>query len=93
MALFPDAVTLRGRRHIVELAEALGDSYRACALFVIQRTDACIFTPNDATDPLFSEALRKAAAKGVEVYAYSSDFCGDIITLKERVRVEMHHKI
>lgn len=70
MALFPDAVTERGRRHCLELARARREGYRAAVLFVVQRTDASIFSPNDATDPAFGEALRWAAGRGVEVLAY-----------------------
>lgn len=93
VALFPDAVTLRGRKHVMELAKALEDGYRACVLFVVQRTDACLFAPDDATDPLFGMALRKASLKGVEVYAYSSEFRGDVVRLRGRVRVELHHQV
>jgi sugar fermentation stimulation protein A len=89
VALFPDAVTLRGRRHVTELAEALNEGYRACVLFVIQRTDARVFAPNDETDPKFSEALRDAASNGVEVYAYSSEFRENVITLRDRVPVRL----
>jgi sugar fermentation stimulation protein A len=93
VALSLDAVTLRGRKHLMELAGALEDGYRACGLFAVKRTDACLFAPNDATDPLFGMALRKAAFKGVEVYAYSSEFRGDVVRLRGRVRVELHHQV
>jgi sugar fermentation stimulation protein A len=70
-ALFPDAPTERGRRHLHTLVRAL-DQGRAAMLFLIQRSDAIAFGPNQETDPLFSDALREAAEDGVEVYAYSS---------------------
>ena len=69
-ALFPDAPTQRGRRHVDELTRALHQKERAAIVFVVQRDDAAIFAPNDEADPAFGQALRKAAKAGLEVYAY-----------------------
>ena len=68
--LFPDAPTLRGQRHVAELARAVAAGHRAAVVFVVQRGDAAAFRPHDAADPAFGAALRRAAAAGVEVYAY-----------------------
>ena len=87
VALFPDAPTERGRRHVETLAEAKKGGYRACVLFVVQRTDARVFSPNDETDPEFGKALRNASLDGVEVYAYCSEFAETTITLKGKVKV------
>ncbi|MCP8317328.1 MAG: DNA/RNA nuclease SfsA, partial [archaeon] len=67
-ALFPDAPTERGRRHVLELIKAKKEGYRACILFLIQRPDANSFSPNDEVDPKFGEALREALKHGVEIY-------------------------
>jgi len=69
-ALFPDAPTSRGRKHIGSLLKARGDGYRAAVVFVVQREDADHFRPNDEADPEFGHALRDAARSGVEGYAY-----------------------
>ncbi|HEY3415662.1 MAG TPA: DNA/RNA nuclease SfsA [Armatimonadota bacterium] len=71
MALFPDAPTARGARHLGELALAREAGDRAAAVFVIQRGDARQFTPNRALDPDFAHALEDALRRGVEVYAYT----------------------
>lgn len=71
LACFPDAVTLRGRRHLEELVSALEMGYRAAVVFVVQRGDAGGFRPHDESDPDFGQALRMAARRGVEVYAYT----------------------
>jgi sugar fermentation stimulation protein A len=89
VAMFPDAPTGRGRRHVEELIEAKKKGYRACVLFVVQRIDVRRFSPNDTMDPEFGETLRRAAAEGVEVYAYSSEFLGREIKIKERVEVDL----
>jgi sugar fermentation stimulation protein A len=70
LACFPDAVTLRGRRHVQELAGAIEAGYRAAMVFVVQRDDALGLRTHDESDPGFGRALRDAAGRGVEVYAY-----------------------
>lgn len=89
VAMFPDAETERGRRHVRDLVKAKKEGYRACVLFIVQRTDAHVFAPNDETDPEFGKVLRGAAVDGVEVYAYYSEFIGNKITLKGKVKVEL----
>lgn len=69
MAHFPDAPTSRGRRHVLELAQAVEDGDRAALIFVVQRADATAFCPHDSADPAFGQALRHAAAVGVKVLA------------------------
>ncbi|MDI6644010.1 MAG: DNA/RNA nuclease SfsA [Methanobacteriaceae archaeon] len=70
-ALFPDAPTLRGKKHVLELTNALEESYKSTVLFLIMRDDAEIFKPNYKTDPEFSNALKIASEKGVKILAYS----------------------
>jgi sugar fermentation stimulation protein A len=70
LGCFPDAVTARGKRHVEELSEAIRAGYRAAVLFVVQRDDATGMRPHDESDPEFGRALREAARRGVEVYAY-----------------------
>ncbi|MFZ5596794.1 MAG: DNA/RNA nuclease SfsA [Bacillota bacterium] len=69
VALFPDAPSLRGARHLEELAAACGEGYRPVVMFVIQRPDAEVFSPNRERDPEFSRNLAMAAGAGVEVIA------------------------
>jgi len=70
-ALFPDAPTQRGRRHLHTLIAALEQGLEAAVLFVVQRADAESFSPNNETDPEFGVALREAVSKGVKTYAYN----------------------
>ena len=71
LGCFPDAVTLRGRRHLNELAEAAEAGHRAAVVFCVQRDDASGLRPHDEADPGFGRALREAARHGVEIYAYA----------------------
>lgn len=71
VALFPDAPTTRGVRHLDELRHAVTAAGLAAAvLFLIQRPDAGELRPHDGNDPAFGAALRRAAAAGVGLYAY-----------------------
>jgi sugar fermentation stimulation protein A len=66
-ALFPDAPTVRGARHVSELSRAVSEGIGAAVVIVVQRSDGRLFAPNDRTDPAFGDALRAAAKAGVEV--------------------------
>jgi len=69
VARFPDAPTLRGVKHLEELAAARTAGYEAALCFVVQMAGMRRVEPNDATHPAFGAALRRAAASGVEVFA------------------------
>jgi sugar fermentation stimulation protein A len=66
-ALFPDAVTSRGLKHLNTLIEVKKKGYRAVMLYVIQRTDIDKFDTAKEIDPAYAEALIKAKKQGVEV--------------------------
>ncbi|WP_370004733.1 DNA/RNA nuclease SfsA [Methanothermobacter sp. KEPCO 2] len=83
VALFPDAPTVRGRRHVEELASALSIGYKSSVLFLVFGENARYFSPNIEMDPEFSYALKEAHAKGVNVIAYSFR-----TVLDDSVRVE-----
>lgn len=91
VAMFPDAVTERGMRHVKDLVKAKKEGYRACALFLVQRTDAYSFAPDDETDPKFGKALRTAAAGGVEIYAYKMEISKNfsLLSLSSRLDVNL----
>lgn len=88
-ALFPDAPTDRGRRHLMTLAEAAERGLRSSVLFVVQRPDASLFRPRDETDPAFADALRDARVRGVEVYAYRARFEEGELVDPRRLRTDL----
>ena len=73
VAMFPDAVTARGTKHLQELAALKQQGCRAAVLFCVQRGDAECFMPAAHIDPLYAENLAKAAAEGVMVLAYQAE--------------------
>lgn len=69
IAMFPDAPTERGVKHILELASAVQAGFGAWLLFVIQMKGVCAFTPNRAAHAAFADALQTAARAGVKILA------------------------
>lgn len=68
-ALFPDAVTTRGQKHLNTLIKAKAEGYHVSMLYIIQRTDVDFFAPAWNIDPAYSEELIKAFEAGVKLYA------------------------
>ena len=70
VALFPDAVSERGTRHLRELMGMVAAGHRALLVFCVQREDVVEVRPADAIDPRYGRTLRDAIASGVEVAAW-----------------------
>ena len=89
IAQFPDAVTSRGLKHIIELENLAGAGHRCMMFYFIQRMDAQVFRPADHIDPAYGRRLRQAVANGIEVLAY--DVCIDLqgIELNKKIPCEL----
>lgn len=83
IAYFPDAPTERGVKHILELQRALAEGYDSYLAFVIQMEGITEVRPNDETHPAFGQALREAAAAGVQVLCLPCAVKKDSLTVKE----------
>jgi sugar fermentation stimulation protein A len=70
VALFPDAVSARGARHLVELEALAASGLRAVILVLVQRRGARVFSPADEIDPAWGAALRRAVGRGVELLVH-----------------------
>jgi len=70
IAYFPDAVTVRGLKHLRELQQQVQEGHRCVMFYLIQRTDAHLFKPADRIDPDYGRALRAAVQHGVEIMAW-----------------------
>ncbi len=66
-ALFPDAKTKRGQKHIEQLLKAKREGYRVALFFIIQRDDVKKFKPAENIDPEYSKLLKRASKEGVEI--------------------------
>ncbi len=74
VALFPDAPTLRGRKHVQKLTALVRCGFKSGIIFSIQRPDAIIMKPNVEVDRHFTELLREAVAEGVKIFTLNSTF-------------------
>jgi sugar fermentation stimulation protein A len=88
-ALFPDAPTVRGARHLRELAEVARNGAGAALIFVVQRTDVTSLAPHAERDPAFAAALRDAQNAGVQVLAYRCSVTPRGARLLDRIPMEI----
>ena len=72
-ALFPDAVTARGTKHLRELARLVNLGHRGVIFFLVQRLDCNGFSPAAAIDSVYAATLAEVHLKGVELLAYQAE--------------------
>ncbi len=70
LGLFPDAPTVRGRKHLGTLERLAREGFGTAMLFIAQRRDVEAFRPAADVDPAYAEALLRARAAGVRVWAW-----------------------
>ena len=87
IALFPDAVTSRGTRHLHELDRLRSFEVDTAVLFCVQRADARSFMPAKLIDPEYTETLVKVYENGVKVLAYQADVNPDSVTITKKIPV------
>jgi sugar fermentation stimulation protein A len=86
-ALFPDAVTTRGQKHLQELMRVVREGDRGVIFFTVQRGDGNSVSPADLIDPEYGRLLRLALDNGVEALAYRALVTPEEIVLTERLPV------
>ncbi|MCL2295698.1 MAG: DNA/RNA nuclease SfsA [Methanomassiliicoccaceae archaeon] len=87
-ALFPDAPTERGLKHVKELEASLEDGYEAYIMFLIQMAGPTVFSPNYDMHYEFASAVESAHRSGVKILAYDCAVTEDRISLGSPVRVK-----
>lgn len=88
-AEFPDAVTVRGTKHLRELARVAQNGGRGVMLYVAQRADCTHFSIADNIDPDYAEALKAARDAGVELLAYACDISPKEIRIAEPMDIRL----
>lgn len=88
-ALFPDAPTQRGIKHLEELETCVRDGFEAYAVFVVQMEGVVDFAPNRRTHPAFGDALVRAAQNGVQILALDCSVTPESLQIRSRVPVEL----
>lgn len=89
IAMFPDAPTERGAKHVLEMIEAVNEGYRGIIFFLVQMKGPHIFKANWKMDNKFSQALKLAKENGVEVLAYDSMVSQNNIEIGIPIRVDI----
>ncbi len=87
IAMFPDAVTKRGTKHLVELADLRAKGFGAGLIFCIQRGDAESFKPAAHIDPLYAETLEDVCRQGVQAVAYQAAVLPEQITITKKIPI------
>lgn len=87
LALFPDAPTERGVKHIRELIEAKNQGLGAYIIFIIQMSGVHTFSPNREMQPEFADALKEAENAGVKILAFDCNVTPDSINVRNPVKV------
>lgn len=88
-AMFPDAPTERGVKHIRELMDCLRDGYEAYILFVIQMKEITLFRPNCEMHREFAEVLREAQQAGVRIIAVDCAVTDSSMTIEDFVEINL----
>ncbi len=85
LACFPDAVTTRGLKHLVELQRLVKEDKRCVMFYLVQRMDAMRFEPAHHIDPIYCAELIKAEKAGVEILVYDVSISTEVIKLGKRL--------
>lgn len=89
VALFPDAPTERGVKHLHGLLHSVAEGFAAYAVFIIQMRGVHYFAPNWATHPQFGQALRQAHQGGVQILALDCEVTESSLAVHEPVEVRI----
>jgi len=84
-AMFPDAATARGTKHLLELERLLQDGTGAAVLFCVQRADGRCFRPAGEIDPLYAETLRRVQQNGVRILVYRALVQPESVTITGKI--------
>lgn len=88
-AAFPDAVSERGRKHLLELAERVAEGERGVIFFFVGRDDCCRFRTAEEVDPAYAETFREVVSIGVEPLAYRVRYEATGVSVVDRLPVDL----
>lgn len=89
MAMFPDAVTTRGQKHLDELEHLVSQGHRGVIFYLIQRMDAKAFKPAEMIDKVYAETLKKVVKNGVEIITRDTRITTEVIRVGQALPVHL----
>jgi len=88
-AEFPDAVTVRGARHLDEMSNQVKAGDRAVMVYLVQRMDCDRFCVAADIDPGYRDALARGLAAGLEAVCYDTNITTEAITVRNRLPLDL----
>lgn len=89
IALFPDAVTTRGQKHLRDLIKIVEMGHKATMLYIVNRQDVNSFTPAKDIDPVYAKLLKEASENGVQILAYQTTISTAGISISHKLQVNL----
>ena len=89
LAEFPDAITIRGLKHINELLKASKKNFKIFILFLVQRDDCKSFSVAKDIDPNYADALIKAVKNKLNILCYDCKFSSKGIKLNNKIKINI----
>lgn len=86
-AMFPDAVTTRGAKHLLELARLVEEGNNGCIFFLVQRMDADKFSPAAHIDPNYASEFEKVIKQGVIPLAFQAEVTPESIEIVRQLPI------
>lgn len=86
---FPDAVSLRGQKHLRELERVAVSGLRAVLVFCVSHTGIKSVSPAEHIDPAYARTLREVVANGVEVLAYECEVSPERVRVSRQLPVKL----
>ncbi len=84
-AMFPDAVTKRGQKHLQDLMDVSAQGNRAVIFFLVSREDTTVFSPAEHIDPDYARLLAQAVKNGVELLVYQAKITPEEMRVAEKM--------
>jgi len=88
-AEFPDSVTERGAKHLIEMTDMVKAGARAVMVYLVQRGDCSRFTVARDIDPTYAKTLKKAMSEGVEALCYGCEVTPGGITISRPLTLDL----
>lgn len=89
VAMFPDAPTERGVKHLRELCECVKSGFEAYIVFVVQMKSVHAFTPNAKTHAEFASTLAECAKSGVRVMCANCNVTPESLEISQEIQVKL----